>query len=93
MQTLVLNSVPDGLYAKLRRLAEKRQSPLDIATIDILEKAVSSQEPTPVSPGRKIKSRWSQRRLIPGYQKLMRSGNLLSDIDSTSGLSEERDAR
>ena len=46
-----------------------------------------------VSAGNAGPSRWAQRKLLPEYEALLNSGSLTSTVDSTPGLSEERDAR
>ncbi len=38
-------------------------------------------------------AKWANRKLLPEYEALLASGALTSGVDSTIGLSEERDAR
>ena len=93
MPTLVIKSFPEQLHAKLRQMAARHRRSVTQETIHLIEKALSSEEAaTPASVGNGT-SCWANRKLLPAYEALLTSGALTSDVDSTIGLSEERDAR
>jgi len=92
MPTLVIKSFPETLHAKLRQIAALHRRSVTQETIHLLEKAIASEEATPNSGG-SATSYWANRKLLPEYEALLNSGALTSDVDSTVGLSEERDAR
>lgn len=92
MPALVIKSFPEDLHTKLRQIAASHRRSVTQETIHLLEKAISSEEDaTPAS--NTGQSKWANRKLLPEYETLLNSGALTSDVDSTIGLSEERDAR
>jgi plasmid stability protein len=91
MPTLVIKSFPEDLHAKLRQIAVSHRRSVTQETIHLLEKAISTEERAPSATGGT--SYWANRKLLPEYQALLNSGALTSNVDSTIGLSEERDAR
>jgi len=92
MPALVIKSFPETLHTKLRQVAAAHRRSVTQETIHLIELAISSEEnATPVSNS--SQSKWANRKLLPEYEALLNSGALTSDVDSTIGLSEERDAR
>ena len=92
MPALVIKSFPEPLHARLRQIAARHRRSVTQETIRLIEKAISTEErDTPASAG-KGTSYWVNRKLLPEYEALLNSGALTSDVDSTIGLSEERDA-
>ena len=89
MPALVIKPFPEALHTKLRRIAAVHRRSVTQETIFLLELALNAQErPTSAGP-----SKWQNRKLLPEYERLLNSGALTSTVDSTIGLSEERDAR
>lgn len=93
MPTLVIKSFPEPLHARLRQIAARHRRSVTQETIHLIEKAVSAEEIDSPASGDNGTSRWANRKLLPEYEALLNSGALTSDVDSTIGLSEERDAR
>ena len=91
MPALVIKSFPEDLHAKLRQIAANHRRSVTQETIHLLEKAISTEEKAP--PASSSQSKWANRKLLPEYEAMLNSGALTSDVDSTIGLSEERDAR
>ena len=61
-------------------------------TIHLIESAIAAEEM--VAPqSASGEPRWANRKLLPEYEALLTSGALTSGVDSTIGLSEERDDR
>jgi hypothetical protein len=93
MPALVIKSFPEDLHAKLRQIAASHRRSVTQETIHLLEKAISTEGETPPTSGGSGASYWANRKLLPEYEALLNSGALNSNVDSTIGLSEERDAR
>ncbi len=96
MPALVIKSFPEALHAKLRQIAAAHRRSVTQETIHLIELAISTKAKT--APVAKLspplsQSKWANRKLLPEYEALLKSGALSSDTDSTVGLSEERDAR
>jgi plasmid stability protein len=92
MPALVIESFPESLHAKLRQIAAAHRRSITQQTIHLLESAIALEEKTmPASDTGQ--SKWSNRKLLPEYEALLKSGALSSHVDSAIGLSEERDAR
>ena len=92
MPALVLESFPEALHAKLQQIAAAHHRSITQETIHLLETAIAVEEKSaPTSEAGQ--SKWANRKLLPEYEEMMKSGALDSDVDSTIGLSEERDAR
>ena len=89
MATLVIESFPDNLHAKLRRSAAAHRRSVTQETIHLIESAIVAEEKAPAAGT----SKWANRKLLPEYEALLASGALSSGVDSAIGLSEERDAR
>ena len=92
MPALVIKSFPEELHAKLRQIAAAHRRSVTQETIHLLETAIAEEEKA-VSPAPATQSKWANRKLLPDYEALLKSGALTSGVDSTIGLSEERDAR
>jgi hypothetical protein len=92
MPALVIKSFPEPLHARLREMAARHRRSVTQETIHLIEKAILSEENAPTT-GSFGPSRWANRKLLPEYEALLNSGALTSNVDSTIGLSEERDAR
>lgn len=93
MSALVIKSFPEDLHTRLRQIAASHRRSVTQETIHLLEKAISREEKTPPASGESGTSYWANRKLLPEYEALLKSGALTSSVDSTIGLSEERDAR
>ena len=92
MPALVIKSFPEELHAKLRQIAAAHRRSVTQETIHLLETAIAEEEKaTTTAPANQ--SKWANRKLLPEYEALLKSGALTSGVDSTIGLSEERDAR
>lgn len=91
MPALVIKSFPEPLHARLRQIAARHRRSVTQETIHLIEQAILSEENAAAdSCGQ---SKWANRKLLPEYEALLNAGALNSDVDSTIGLSEERDAR
>ncbi len=90
MATLVIESFPEALHARLRQVAAAHRRSVTQETIHLIETAIGAEEKAS-APVRM--SKWANRKLLPEYEALLASGALASEVDSTIGLSEERDAR
>jgi hypothetical protein len=89
MATLVLESFPESLHARLKHAAESHHWSVTQETVHLLEAALGQSEaPSPVRP-----SYWADRPLLPGYSAAIQAGAFSGGIDSTRMVSEERDAR
>ena len=92
MPALVIKPFPEALHTKLRRIAAVHRRSVTQETIHLLELAISAEDrATPTATAGQPK--WANRKLLPEYESLLNSGALTSDVDSSIGLSEERDAR
>ena len=91
MPALVIKSFPEPLHARLRQIAARHRRSVTQETIHLIEQAILSEENA--STGSCGQSKWANRSLLPEYEALLNSGALNSEVDSTIGLSEERDAR
>lgn len=92
MATLVIESFPEALHAKLKQIAASHRRSLTQETIHLLEVAIVAEEKI-LPAASATKPKWASRKLLPEYETLLRAGALTSEIDSSIGLSEERDAR
>ena len=92
MSALVIKSFPEALHAKLRQIAADHRRSVTQETIHLIEIAIKAEEMTPAS-SKGGTSYWANRKLLPEYEAALKAGALNSDVDSTVGLSEERDAR
>ena len=93
MPALLIESFPEDLHDKLRRIATVHRRTVTQETIHLLESAIHASETSLQSNGTGSQPRWAKRKLLPHYESLLKSGALSSSDDSTLGLSEERDAR
>lgn len=93
MPALVIESFPEALHAKLRQIAATHRRSVTQETIHLIEAAITAEEKTPPASGCGGTSNWAKRQLLPEYEAALKAGALTSEIDSTVGLSEERDAR
>ena len=87
MATLVIKSFPETLHARLKQTAAAHRRSVTQETIHLIESALAAEAAAPA------KSNWANRKLHPDYEAALKSGALVSTVDSTIGLSEERDAR
>ena len=92
MPALVIKSFPEVLHAKLRQIATAHRRSVTQETIHLLETAIAAEEKQALATN-DGQSKWANRKLLPEYEALLKSGALNSTTDSTIGLSEERDAR
>ena len=93
MPALVIKSFPEALHAKLRQIAATHRRSVTQETIHLIEAAITAEEKTTPASGNGGTSLWAKRHLLPEYEAALQAGALTSEIDSTVGLSEERDAR
>lgn len=92
MATLVIKSFPDALHALLKQTAAAHRRSVTQETIHLIETAIAAEKPS-VAESSGAKSKWANRKLLPEYEAMLKAGLLTSNVDSTIGLSEERDAR
>lgn len=59
----------------------------------LFEKAISTEEKTPPASGGSGTSYWANRKLLPEYEAMLKTGAFSGGTDSTQIISEERDAR
>jgi plasmid stability protein len=92
MPALVIKAFPEALHAKLRQIAAAHRRSVTQETIHLIEAAIAVEERAP-SASPTAQPKWANRKLLPEYEALLKSGALTSTTDSTIGLSEEHDAR
>lgn len=92
MPALVIKSFPEALHARLRKVAAAHRRSVTQETIHLIEAAIAVEEKTSASTNTG-QPKWANRKLLPEYEALLNSGALTSNVDSTIGLSEDRDAR
>lgn len=91
MATLVIESFPDALHAKLQQVAAANRRSVNQETIYLIETAIVAEEMTgPLAAGT---SKWANRKILPEYEAMMKTGAFSGGTDSTDIVSEERDAR
>ena len=91
MATLVIESFPESLHVRLEKTAAAHQHSVPQETIHLLEKALAADfSAAPESNG---VSYWANRRLLPEFEAVLRSGAFRGGTDSTQLISDERDAR
>ena len=92
MPALVIKSFPEELHAKLRQTAAAHRRSVTQETIHLIEVAlnVEAKASPPTSPA---VSKWANRRLLPEFEAMIKSGAFSGGTDSTEIISEERDAR
>lgn len=93
MPALVIKSFPEALHAKLRQIAASHRRSVTQETIHLIETAIKAAEPNTSDSSQERTSYWANRKLLPEYEAALKAGALTSDVDSSAGLSEERDAR
>ena len=89
MATLVIESFPESLHARLEHAAAHRRS-VPQETIHLLEKALAAPPDVPARSGLYY---WSTRRLVSSLEAALQSVSPRHAIDSTVLISDERDAR
>jgi len=92
MATLVIKSFPEALHARLKQTAASNRRSVTQETIHLIETAIAAETP-PLAGNGGGQSKWANRKLLPEYEAALKAGLLTSNVDSTIGLSEERDAR
>ena len=90
MPALVIKSFPEALHTRLKMTAAAHRRSVTQETIHLIEQALAAEAAVPQAVAKV--SYWAQRRLLPEYQALLESGVLAGGTDSTTALSEERDA-
>lgn len=91
MSALVIKSFPEELHARLKQVAASHRRSVTQETIHLLEKALAveaAESSAPVSG-----SYWATRQTLPEYDAALKAGEFSQGADSTTILSEERDAR
>jgi plasmid stability protein len=92
MPTLVIRDFPEDLHARLSQMAVTHGRSIAQEAIHMIEVAMAMEVQAPsVTPA--TKSKWANRKLLPEYEALLKSGALSGGTDSTQIISEERDAR
>ena len=92
MPALVIKSFPEALHAKLRKIAAAHRRSVTQETIHLIETAIVAEEKAvPTAPV--TQSKWANRKLLPEYEAMLKSGAFSGGTDSTQIISEERDAR
>lgn len=91
MAALVLESFPEELRSRLEQTAAAHQRSVTQEAVHLLESALTIPV-APVTPASSVPY-WSRRILLPEYEALLQSGALEVGGDSTTFISEERDAR
>ncbi len=92
MATLVIKSFPENLHEKLREIAAAHRRSVTQETIHLLEMAIAAERSAPAS-GVKSQSKWANRKLLPDYETMRDSGAFSGGTDSSTIISEEREAR
>lgn len=92
MAALVIKSFPEELHAKLRQTAAAHRRSVTQETIHLIEIALDA-EARAANPAPPTFSKWANRKLVPGYEAMIKSGAFSGGTDSTEMISEERDAR
>lgn len=93
MPALVIKSFPEALHARLRQVAAVHRRSVTQETIHLLETAITAEEKAQAAPPEVNVSKWSNRKLLPEYEAMLRRGAFSGGTDSTQIISEERDAR
>jgi plasmid stability protein len=91
MATLVIESFPEDLYARLKKTAAAHQRSVPQETIRLLEVALALDPRA--TQERNGASYWSTRNLLPAFEAALRSGAFSGGTDSAEVMSDERDAR
>jgi Antitoxin FitA-like, ribbon-helix-helix len=91
MATLVIRSFPAALHARLKQTAAAHRRSVTQETIYLLEQALAGEATLGQKPAKG--SYWAQRRFLPEYQALLKSGALSGGTDSSVMISEERETR
>ena len=92
MPALVIKSFPEPLHAKLRQIAASHRRSVTQETIHLIEMAISSEEKA-TTVSNSGQSKWANRKLLPEYEAMLKTGAFSGGTDSSIALSEERDAR
>jgi len=90
MATLVIESFPDDLHAKLRQSAASHRRSVTQETNHRIEAAIAGEREAVAAP---VPSYWATRKLLPEFEAALEAGAFSSGTDSTQIISEERDAR
>jgi plasmid stability protein len=93
MPDLVIESFPEALHAKLRRIAAAHQRSVTQETIHLIEKAVNAEEENTPEASVSSTSYWANRKLLPEWEQALADGAFRGGTDSTQIISDERDAR
>ncbi len=80
--------IPEGLYRRAKIHAVETGRTLKDLVLTSLEKELN-----PVSPPKPEKTTWANRKLRLEFKRLMESGALGGETDSTVILSEDRSSR
>jgi plasmid stability protein len=92
MPALVIKSFPEALHARLRQIAAAHRRSVTQETIHLLEAAIASEEAA-TSATNSSQSKWANRKILPEYEAMLKTGAFSGGTDSTMALSEDRDAR
>ena len=91
MSALVIKSFPEDLHAKLRQIAALHRRSVTQETIHLLEVAIAAEEQA-APDSNAGQSKWANRKPLPEYEAMLKTGAFRGGTDSTLALSEERDA-
>ncbi len=84
--------IPDALYKKAKIRAIERGQTLKQIVLASLEAELEPREDC-AKVAEEPKSYWANRKLLPEFKKHWESGALSGGTDSTTIISEDRDAR
>ena len=81
--------IPEPLYKKAKIRAVEQGTSLRALVLESLEHELGKATGVAESKG----SYWANRKLVPGFKKLIESGSLGEGTDSTHIISEDRTSR
>ncbi|MEO6060842.1 MAG: hypothetical protein ABIQ99_02765 [Thermoflexales bacterium] len=84
--------IPEALYKRAKIRAVEKRTTLRDVVLGALERDIEAIRPASLG-GESQAPYWSRRKLQPKYRALLARGALKGGGDSTSAVSDERDAR
>lgn len=87
----VIKSIPAELHAQLGQIASSYRRSVPQEAIHSIELAISIEKNAPPLVDARS-SKWANRKLLPRYKAMLKSGAFSGGTDSSIALSEERDA-
>ncbi len=83
--------IPESLYKKAKIHAVEQGTTLKALVLNALRRELNSSDHSRDDDDGVVY--WAERKLLPEYRALIESGALRGGMDSTTAISEERDAR